>query len=323
MGIKMLDVPRTTDTILMVRPHDFGFNTETGIDNEFQVMPDLSKEEINQKANFEFQTMVDTLKKEGVNVLILEKNETCPMKIPDAVFPNNWFSTEHDGTILTYPMAASNRRLERRPADLERLLKENGYTVRNHINVGGINESDAFLEGTGSMIIDHRAEIVYAARSKRCSDVQFDNFIRLRFYKKGILFDTLSSTGKPVYHTNVIMSIGEKYAVICLECILDSPEKQVVVKNLKASFEVIEISMEQMEKHFCGNILQVNSVRGDPLIVMSKRAFKGFNIAQIKRLEVYGRIVPVDIDIIETVGGGSARCMMAEIFSEKGKNIKT
>lgn len=321
MRTKMLDVSRTTDTILMVRPYDFGFNTETGIDNEFQVMPDLSRQEINQQANLEFQNMVNTLEREGVNVLILEKNERCPMKIPDAVFPNNWFSTEHDGTILTYPMAASNRRMERRPADLERLLKENGYTVRNHINVGRINESEAFLEGTGSMIIDHRQEIVYAARSKRCSDAQFDNFIRLRFYKKGILFDTLSSTGKPIYHTNVIMSIGDKYAVICLECMVDSPEKQAVIKNLEASFEVIEISMAQMENHFCGNILQVNSRTGDPLIVMSRRAFRGFNAGQIKRLEAYGRIVPVDIDIIETVGGGSARCMMAEIFSEKEKNV--
>lgn len=317
----MLNVSRTTDTILMVRPYDFGFNSETGIDNEFQIMPSLSKEEINQKANIEFQAMVDTLRNQGVNVLILEKNETCPMETPDAIFPNNWFSTEHDGTILTYPMAASNRRMERRPADLEKLLKENGYKIRNHINVGGLSETDAFLEGTGSMIIDHRAEIVYAARSKRCSDAQFDNFIRLRFYEKGILFNTLSSTGNPVYHTNVIMSIGDRYAVICLECIVDSPEKQDVIKNLEESFEIIEISMEQMEKHFCGNILQVNSMQGEPLIVMSTRAFNGFNPVQIKKLEQYGKIVPVNLDIIETVGGGSARCMMAEIFSEKEKNV--
>ncbi len=213
----MLDVSRTTDTILMVRPYDFGFNTETGIDNEFQKKPTLSKKGINEKANFEFQNMVDILRDNGVNVLVLEKNDKIPMKTPDAIFPNNWFSTEHDGTILTYPMAATNRRLERRPDDLEKLLRQNGYKVRNQINVGGINEIDHFLEGTGSMIIDHRAEIVYAARSKRCSDSQFNNFISLRFYKKGIIFETLSSTGKPIYHTNVMMSIGDKYACICPE----------------------------------------------------------------------------------------------------------
>ena len=313
----MLDVSRTTDTILMVRPYDFGYNSETGVDNEFQAMPALSKKEINKKANIEFKNMVHALKKEGVNVLILEKSENYPLKTPDAIFPNNWFSTEHDGTVLTYPMAAFNRRIEKRADDLETLLKENGYKVRNHINVGELNETENFLEGTGSMIIDNRAEVVYAARSKRCCDIQFNNFISLRFYKHGIIFNTLSSTGKPVYHTNVMMSIGDKYAVICLDCIVESKEKQDVIKHLEQSFEIIEISMAQIERSFCGNILQVNSTKGAPIIVMSQRAFKGFTKVQIKKLENYGKILPVDLEIIEAVGGGSARCMMAEIFSEK------
>jgi len=318
----MLDVSRTTDTILMVRPHDFGFNEETGLDNEFQKRLNLSGEEINRKANAEFQAMVDILRAEGVTVLILEKPEpvlskSVPGKVPDAIFPNNWFSTEHDGTLLTYPMAAMNRRHERRPEDVEKLLRANGYKIRNVINVGHLDETNRFLEGTGSMIIDHRAEVVYAARSNRCNDEQFDNFIRLRFYEQGIMFNTKSSRGTPIYHTNVMMSIGDEFAVICLACIHDKTEKQLVKASLEKYFEIIEISMEQMENSFCGNILQVNSAGGVPLIVMSMSAFKGFTTDQIKQLETHGKILPMDLGVIESVGGGSARCMMAEIFSEK------
>jgi len=313
----MLDVPRTTDTVLMVRPYDFGFNEETGQDNQFQQKLPASEMEVNRKANVEFQNMVDLLRKEGVKVLILEKPDKPYSKAPDAIFPNNWFSTEHDGTILVYPMAAQNRRFEKRPADVEKLLKVSGYKIRNIINVGHLYETDSFLEGTGSMIIDHAAEIVYAARSKRCSDEQFDNFIRLRFYKEGILFDTKSSSGHPIYHTNVMMGLGEKFAVVCLECISNEADRERVYSSLNKFFDVVEISMEQMEKHFCGNILQVNSGEGEPLIVMSKTAFAGYLQPQIQKLEQYGKILPVDLDTIEAVGGGSARCMMAEIFSEK------
>lgn len=332
----MLDVSRTTNTILMVRPYDFGFNEETGLDNQFQKRLDLSEREINTRANAEFQAMVDTLRLEGVTVLILEKPEPDARsiyatstdatstdgkkiagKLPDAIFPNNWFSTEHDGTLITYPMAAMNRRHERRPEDVEKLLRANGYKIRNVINVGQLDETDRFLEGTGSMIIDHRAEVVYAARSNRCDEEQFDNFIRLRFYEQGILFNTRSTKGTPIYHTNVMMSIGDKFAVVCLDCIHDTAEKKQVQTSLEASFEVIEISMDQMENFFCGNILQVNSAGGTPLIVMSKSAFEGFTKEQIKRLETHGKILFMDLTTIESVGGGSARCMMAEIFSEK------
>ncbi len=315
----MLDVPRTTDTVLMVRPYDFGFNEETGLDNEFQKQLIASEEEINKKANIEFQNMVDTLRKEGVIVLVLEKPDEPYAKAPDAIFPNNWFSTEHDGTIIIYPMAAQSRRFEKRPGDVEKLLKTNGYKIRNVINVGHLDETDSFLEGTGSMVIDHAGEIVYAARSRRCSDEQFDNFIRLRFYEEGILFDTKSSSGHPVYHTNVMMGIGEKFAVVCLECICNKDDRDRVYNSLNRFFDVIEISMDQMENHFCGNILEVHSTDGHPFIVMSNRAFSGYSKEQLHRLEQYGRILHVDLETIETVGGGSARCMMAEIFSEKIK----
>lgn len=315
-----IEILRTADTVLMVRPLDFGYNEETGRDNEFQNRLDEDQKMVNRKANEEFQAMVDRLREEGVVVLILEPPESRRVATPDAIFPNNWFSTEHDGTILTYPMMAKNRKAERRLLDVEHLLNSNGYTIRNCINVGRLDEPEKFLEGTGSMIIDHVDEVVYASRSQRCDPAQFENFIRLRFYKEGILFDTISSSGNPIYHTNVMMSLGEKYAVICADCIPDRKERQKVVSTLEKSFDVMEISMEQMENHFCGNILALRDNRGESLIVMSENARKGFTEEQLRWLTQYGRIVEVDLSTIERVGGGSARCMMAEIFSIRETN---
>jgi hypothetical protein len=314
-----IKITRTTDTILMVRPRDFGYNIETGIDNEFQIKSALGPVELKKNANAEFQTMVDGLRKKGITVLILEPPISNDITTPDAIFPNNWFSTEHDGTILTYPMMARNRKAERRLLEIENLLNKNGYIIRNCINVGRLDEPEKFLEGTGSLIIDHVDEVVYAARSERCHPDQFDNFIRLRFYLKGILFDTKSSSGNPIYHTNVMMSLGEKYAVICLECIQDKKQQNLVLETLNKSFDVMEITMDQMENHFCGNILEVRNQKNKSFIVMSENARQGFTKDQKKFLERYGEILAFDLSTIETIGGGSARCMMAEIFSAKEK----
>jgi len=314
-----IKINRTADTVLMVRPRDFGYNIETGIDNEFQIKPALGPVELKKNANAEFQAMVDGLRKKGITVLILEPPISPDVTTPDAIFPNNWFSTEHDGTILTYPMMAKNRKAERRLLEIENLLNENGYIIRNCINVGRLDEPEKFLEGTGSLIIDHVDEVVYAARSERCHPDQFDNFIRLRFYLKGILFDTKSSSGNPIYHTNVMMSLGEKYAVICLECIRDKKQRNLVLETLNKSFDVMEITMNQMGNHFCGNILEVRNQKTESFIVMSENARQGFTKDQKKFLERYGEILSFDLSTIETIGGGSARCMMAEIFSAKEK----
>ena len=314
-----IKINRTADTVLMVRPRDFGYNIETGIDNEFQIKPALGPVELKKNANAEFQAMVDGLRKNGITVLILEPPIINDITTPDAIFPNNWFSTEHDGTILTYPMMAKNRQAERRLLEIEKLLNKNGYIIRNCINVGRLDEPEKFLEGTGSLIIDHVDEVVYAARSERCHPEQFDNFIRLRFYLKGILFDTKSSAGNPIYHTNVMMSLGEKYAVICLECIRDKKQRNLVLETLNKSFDVMKITMDQMENHFCGNILEVRNQKNKSFIVMSENAKKGFTKDQKKFLERYGEILSFDLPTIETIGGGSARCMMAEIFSAKEK----
>lgn len=317
MGIK---ITRTADTILMVRPRDFGYNEQTSTDNEFQKKLNLPAEIINKKANQEFEAMVEGLRTKGVTVLILEPPISSGAETPDAIFPNNWFSTEHDGTILTYPMMAKNRKAERRLLEVENLLNKNGFTIRNCINVGRLDEPVKFLEGTGSLVIDHVDEVVYAARSERCHPEQFDNFIRLRFFPKGVLFDTKSSSGKPLYHTNVMMSLGEKFAVICAECIHDSAQQTHVMKTLKKSFDVMKISKDQMEQHFCGNILEVRNQQNDSFIVMSENARKGFTKRQKSFLKQYGQILSFDLTTIETIGGGSARCMMAEIFSIREKN---
>ncbi len=316
-----IKITRTADTILMVRPRDFGYNEETGLDNEFAHKPDMTPKLINKKANIEFQAMVDGLRNKGVVVLILEPPISHDITTPDAIFPNNWFSTEHDGTILTYPMMAKNRQAERRLLEIEKLLNKNGYIIRNCINVGRLDEQEKFLEGTGSLIIDPVDEVVYAAKSERCNSDQFDNFIRLRFYLEGILFDTKSSSGKPIYHTNVMMSLGEKYAVICAECIPDKKQRDHVLATLKKSFDVMEITMDQMEKHFCGNILGVRNQGNESFIVMSQNAYQGFTKKQKDFLEQYGEILSFDLSFIEKIGGGSARCMMAEIFSVRETDI--
>ena len=315
-----IKITRTADTILMVRPRDFGYNEETGLDNEFQNRPEdgqqnLEPGRINEQANQQFAAMVKGLRKNGITVLVLEPPVNADISTPDAIFPNNWFSTEHDGTLLTYPMMARNRKAERRLEDVEKLLNENGYTIRNCIHVGRLDEPAKFLEGTGVLIIDHVDEVVYAARSDRCHADQFENFIRLRFYKQGILFDTRSSSGNPIYHTNVMMSLGDQYAVICADCIVDPASRKTVLDTLNRSFDVMEISQEQMERHFCGNILQVRNKKNEPFIVMSDNARKGFTGDQIRFLEQYGTILSFDLSTIERIGGGSARCMMAEVFS--------
>ncbi len=313
----MSKIKQITNTVLMVRPFDFCFNEETALDNEFQNRPTDSQDEINRKALNEFENMVLTLRKENVNVLVLEQG-TNLAKMPDAVFPNNWISTEHDGTIVTFPMATPNRRAEKlRLQDAENLFMENQYLVKNIINVGPLREQSLFLEGTGSMIIDHPNKIVYMAESIRSNPLQLNNFLHLRNYSQSVIFQAASSGGKPIYHTNVIMSIGEKFAVICNDCIISKNDKDKLLTILGKTHEIIEISIEQMENYFCGNILQLSSNDGNPLIIMSDSALTGFNKFQIEKLEKHGKIISVNIDTIEKVGGGSARCMMAEVFLPK------
>ncbi|MCE5268787.1 MAG: hypothetical protein LLG00_12975 [Planctomycetaceae bacterium] len=317
---------RTADGAVMVRPRDFGFNPETAVDNEF--LSPLAAEkgaptctpsaEIARRANVEFQNMLDRLRAEEIDVMVLEPSGSDAVRVPDAVFPNNWFSTESDGTLIVYPMMAPNRRAERRIDDLVRLLRENGRIVRDVVLLAPLDENQRFLEGTGAMVIDRAAGVVYASRSQRCHPEQFDHFVRSRSYE-GILFDTAGSSGHPIYHTNVMMNLGQRYAVVCPEAIPDPAQRDRVMQSLRRSFDVIEISMPQMEKHFCGNLLELRNRRNEPRIILSARAEQGFTSSQRRRLAGYGKLVVVDLDTIELIGGGSARCMLAEIFCPRAK----
>lgn len=298
--------------LVMVRPSDFGFNEETGKDNEFQSRPH-SDEDVREQALLEFDGMVNNLRQAGARVLILEKAANT-VRTPDAVFPNNWFSTDRNGNLFIYPMMAENRRQERRVSELEILLRDNGYQVSNLIYVGGEAETQSILEGTGAMVMDHHDQWLYAARSERCHPQQLANFLTLSGYQGATLFDTASSAGNPIYHTNVMMSVGRDFAVLCSDSFVNDAQLEEVRGRLAQSKEVIDISLEQMELAFCGNILQLQSMAGTPLISMSRRAFNGFTESQRRTLAQFGELVVNDIEVIERIGGGSARCMMAEIF---------
>lgn len=306
---------QTTSTVLMVRPVDFAFNEQTSHDNEFQ--HNLEHENVNAQALQEFEQAVNTLQQEGVHVIVLEKSKDSAAPVtPDAIFPNNWIATSPDGTIYAFPMYAPNRRAERsRLFDVEQLFDENNFSIKNVVQIGQSNENKLFLEGTGSMVNDHQNGIVYAAISVRTNEQQVQNFVNLAGYKRAVAYRTKSSTGKEFYHTNVVQSVGDKFAVICSDCIED---KEPVLQSLKESGkEVIEISLQQTEKSFCGNILQLSSHKGDSLIVMSESAYNGFTKEQLDTLQKYGKLVTLKIPTIEHVGGGSARCMLAEVFLPK------
>lgn len=304
--------PQLANTLVMVRPVDFGFNEETALDNEFQHKPKNAKE-VRENALVEFDNMVANLTQAGIKVLVLEKDDLTT-STPDAVFPNNWFSTNKKGELIIYPMFAENRRQERRIDDLESLLQQNGYEVKQRQILGNINEHEKILEGTGVLVIDHQNGVLYASESERCHPEQLAHFQAKHNYAQSHLFQTQSSKGKAIYHTNVMMSVGDGFAVVCAECFADADEYAAVKQKLAETRDVIEISLAQMEQHFCGNILHVMNAEGERHIVMSQQAYDGFTPEQKARLEAHGRLLPNVINTIEDVGGGSARCMIAEIF---------
>lgn len=305
--------PHLTDTVLMVRPEGFAFNVQTGADNEFQHSLNEGADIIRQRALAEFEAMVTRLEAEGVRVLVLEKD---PRGItpPDAVFPNNWFTTNARGEITIYPMLTPNRREERRVNCISRLLLDNEHQIEQISWLGHPFKEDQILEGTGAMIFDHAAGWVYAALSERCDEQLLASYVKRAGLNGYTAFRTCSSAGSAIYHTNVMMSIGEQFAVICSESIRNPEERKAVLTQLAENHAVIEISLAQMEQQFCGNILNIRNHAGESLIVMSESAFNGFTVAQREQLSRYGRVIANPIPTIETIGGGSCRCMLAEIF---------
>lgn len=304
---------QTTSNLLMVRPSNFGFNEETAQNNAFQTKDEsLSQEQISEKARVEFDNFVQLLRGIGVNVVVAEDSAT-PIK-PDAVFPNNWVTMHADGTMILYPMFAQARRLERDENIIQ--LIENQFVVKTKIHLEQYESVEKYLEGTGSMILDRANEIVYACLSVRTDLALLDELCDILHYKR-VAFTAVDGNGQDIYHTNVLMGLGETFVVICLETIRDEAERLNLIKLFElTNKEIIEISLAQMML-FAGNMLQVRNEEGDTFLVMSDQAYNSLNTAQINHIQRHTHIIFSDIKTIETYGGGSARCMMAEIFLDK------
>jgi hypothetical protein len=302
-----------TSNIMMVRPAHFGYNAETAENNAFQTNDgSLSIQTIKEKAINEFDTFVSKLRAVGVNVIVIEDTDE-PVKT-DAVFPNNWISFHDDGIVVTYPMFSTNRRLERRFEIIDELSKT--FQVNNHIQFEGWEAVEQFLEGTGSLILDREHRIAYACLSVRTDATLLEEFCEAMFFEK-IAFHSFDRDNLAVYHTNVMMALGDKFVVICMDSVPMDVDKQQLLKSFEETHkEVIEISLDQMYA-FAGNMLQVKNESGNTFLVMSSQAFQSLTPAQIEQIERHTSILHSDLTIIETYGGGSARCMMAEVFLPK------
>jgi len=301
---------QTTDTVLMIRPAAFGFNELTESDNAFQKrINDLSIEEIQKRVLAEFDGMVEQLRKNGINVLV--KEDTKEPAKTDAIFPNNWISTTPDGIISIYPMFAPNRRAEKRDDIIQSLTKD--FQAKDVLDWSELEAESFFLEGTGSMVIDHENHIIYSCVSQRTHPAALEKFAT-RVSCKAIMFECRDEKGILIYHTNVLMCIGEDFAVVCEECFIDELEWIAVSQLLRTTgHRVITITLDQL-KEFAGNMLAVKNNKGEKFVVMSERAHNSLTRDQIKHLKQYATPLPISIPTIETLGGGSVRCMMAEIF---------
>jgi len=291
-------------------------NEETVVNNYFQSETQLDPRMVVGAAQREFDEFVALLRANAVNVIVAEdikENDT-----PDALFPNNWISMHEDGKVGLYPMFAENRRRERRD-DILDVLEENGFEIREIIDYSSAEEEEIFLEGTGSLILDRENSIAYCALSDRADEELLIEFCEDFEYTPVIFgaFQTSENKRLPIYHTNVMMCVADQFAVICLESIDDKKERKAVKEQLKSTGKRIVAITEKQMHEFAGNMLQVKTKNG-PALVMSDRAYRSLQPDQIKTLESFGSIIHPKLEIIETCGGGSARCMMAEIFLPQG-----
>jgi len=305
-----------TNAILMIRPVQFRMNEQTAVNNYFMENIDLQNNTINLKAQQEFDKFVDVLRAIGIEVIVIE--DTSDPDTPDSIFPNNWISFHSNGTVVIYPMFAENRRKERRE-DILDILEANGFLIENIIDYTSAEKEGLFLEGTGSIVMDRVNQKAYCALSDRAHEELVIEFCE-DFECTPVIFTAYQSVNGerlPIYHTNVMMCMGEAYAVICLDAIDDKKERKNVVNHLKQDGkEVINITEEQMH-HFAGNMLQVADATDQRYLIMSTAAYNSLRPDQISILEKYNPIVHSTLDTIETCGGGSARCMMAEVFLPK------
>jgi hypothetical protein len=297
---------QTTSKVLMIRPLHFLYNEETAVNNRFQVKGD--QENLSEKAVQEFDEFVRELQKQDIDVTVVE--DSPDPHTPDAIFPNNWISFHESGIYCLYPMFAPNRRKERKKEVMEIVQKKFHY--HKLIDFTDYETENLFLEGTGSMVLDRDKHLAYACLSPRTSLRVLEDFCKKLNYRN-VVFHSTDESGHNIYHTNVMMCVADRYVVICLDSIKDVDEKKYVTETILSSGkEIIPISQEQMN-HFAGNMLQLENQRKEKILVMSSAAWFSLSQEQKEKLTLYNRVVHASLQSIESNGGGSARCMIAEI----------
>jgi hypothetical protein len=298
---------QTTSHILMIRPSRFDFNKETAVNNSFQINSGDSS--VPEKALQEFDQLVIQLRANHIDVTVVQ--DTIEPYTPDSIFPNNWISFHSDGTICLYPMFAENRRKERKPSVLYQISSK--FKITNTVDFTEQEERGRFLEGTGSMVLDREHKIAYACLSVRTDENVLQQFCDEMGYTP-IVFEALDGEGYPIYHTNVMMCVGDQYAIICLDSIPHETERENLIQSLVGTGKIIvSISINQMNQ-FAGNMLQVENTLGTKYLVMSSQAFNSLTEDQTIQINRFNEIIHSDISTIEKNGGGSARCMIAEVF---------
>lgn len=306
-----------TNSILMIRPVRFGMNAQTAVDNFYQQVDAAGEaNEDNRKAQLEFDAFVAKLRLAGVNVVEVQDSDNP--HTPDSIFPNNWISMHEDGTVVLYPMKAENRRLERR-SDIEQILTNEGFAFQEVYDLSSAEDEQRYLEGTGSIIFDHDQKIAYMARSQRVDAQLFDRLCG-KFGYEPVVFSAFQDTPegrRPIYHTNVLMCMTDKYAVLCADAIDNETERQFVLNKIEKSGKELLLISEAQKHLFGGNMLLVEGKHKSLHLVMSSSAFNSLTKDQLNFIEKYHSIIHSDLKTIETLGGGSARCMLAEIYLPK------
>jgi hypothetical protein len=308
---------QTTNSILMIRPVAFRMNEQTAVNNYYQkVLDGLSKETVNAKAQQEFDALVQKLRMVGVHVIVVD--DTLTPDTPDSIFPNNWISFHEEGDVVLYPMFAENRREERREEIMD-ILEDNGFVINEIMDYTSAEEDGFYLEGTGSLVLDRDNGKAYCALSPRADEELFIEFCEDFEYSPVIFeaFQTVDGERKLIYHTNVMMCVGESFAVICADCIDDKKERKMVLDSLRGDEKEIILITEAQVNNFAGNMLELKGADDRRYLVMSNSAHQSLTKKQIAQLEEHVTILSSSLDTIEACGGGSARCMMAEIFLQK------
>lgn len=308
---------QTTNSILMIRPVAFRMNEQTAVNNYYQkVLENVSPANVNAKAQAEFDALVQKLSLVGVNVIVVD--DTLNPDTPDSIFPNNWISFHENGDVVLYPMFAENRRPERREEILD-LLEDEGFVINEIMDYTSAEDDGFYLEGTGSLLLDRENGKAYCALSPRADEELFIEFCE-DFEFSPILFEafqTVDGERKLIYHTNVMMCLGETFAVICADCIDDKKERKMVLDSLRGDDKEIILITEDQVNNFAGNMLEVKGKDDRRYLVMSKSAHQSLTKRQIAQIEEHVTILSSSLDTIEACGGGSARCMMAEVFLPK------